>query len=342
MAEKNTLSILESIRKKIQKLDEPRKADNKDFSDIGDEFDYVAPAKKNAPVQAVEEASPANPAPIKTDNAIEHEITESFEIDEEQEAEQPAPEEPVAQEVEAEEADINFDLDEDNAAEKEVEPIEAASVPAENTAEPVEEDEDLFEFDDDDSAEEMPDLEDDDLELDSETSDKADEELEEAVQPEEQVEKSDEDELEDLLKQEGSVKIEEVKVAPVNPSAPVVPMATLPPEPIKSAIYIPIPEVQSVSPSQPQVTDSAKKTFTNVNESLLDKQAATNITDSIKKLIDAKNAISGVTSFSKSEAFADIAAQLMEPRLEKWLNENLPSLVEKIVRDEIKKIIPKE
>jgi len=32
----------------------------------------------------------------------------------------------------------------------------------------------------------------------------------------------------------------------------------------------------------------------------------------------------------------------MEPRLEKWLNENLPNLVEKIVREEIRKIIPKE
>ena len=31
----------------------------------------------------------------------------------------------------------------------------------------------------------------------------------------------------------------------------------------------------------------------------------------------------------------------MEPKLEKWLNENLPNLVEEIVRKEIEKIIPK-
>jgi len=102
-------------------------------------------------------------------------------------------------------------------------------------------------------------------------------------------------------------------------------------------------------------TNTPKKTFVDMNEflnhkdskaktddSLLNPQIAGTITDSIKKLVDAKNVVSGVTSFSKSEAFGDIAAQLMEPRLEKWLNENLPNLVEKIVREEIRKIIPKE
>ncbi len=354
MAEKNTLSILESIRKKIQKLDEPRKTDNKDFSDIGDEFDYVAPAKKNAPVQSAQEASSLEPEPLKTDNTIEHEITESFELGDEQKFEQSESLEPIAQELEKEDANINFAED----AEKDLEVIEATSVSIENIAEPVDEDEDLFEFDDDDSAEEMPDLKDDDFELNSEINDKTDEELEDSIQPEEdvvaeedsvekiaeepeelplvevkpeeEVEKSDEDELEDLLKQEAATKTEDVKVMPVKPVASVVP---------------------PVISSQPKVADLAQKTFTNVDEflthsgseeSLLNKQAASNITDSIKKLVDAKNVVSGVTSFSKSEAFADIAAQLMEPRLEKWLNENLPSLVEKIVRDEIKKIIPKE
>jgi len=32
---------------------------------------------------------------------------------------------------------------------------------------------------------------------------------------------------------------------------------------------------------------------------------------------------------------------LMEPKLEKWLNDNLPELVENIVREEIEKIVPK-
>jgi cell pole-organizing protein PopZ len=31
----------------------------------------------------------------------------------------------------------------------------------------------------------------------------------------------------------------------------------------------------------------------------------------------------------------------MEPKLEKWLNENLPLMVENIIREEIEKIVPK-
>ena len=63
-------------------------------------------------------------------------------------------------------------------------------------------------------------------------------------------------------------------------------------------------------------------------------------TESIKKLIDAKNVVAGISNFSQSSAFPELAIQLMEPKLERWLNENLSHLVEKIVREEIKKIIP--
>jgi cell pole-organizing protein PopZ len=65
-------------------------------------------------------------------------------------------------------------------------------------------------------------------------------------------------------------------------------------------------------------------------------------TESIKKLIDAKNMVSGISSFAQGSAFTELAANLMEPKLEKWLNEHLSELVEKIVREEIKKIISKE
>ena len=64
--------------------------------------------------------------------------------------------------------------------------------------------------------------------------------------------------------------------------------------------------------------------------------------DSVRKLIDAKNVVSGISTFSQGPAFVELATHLMEPKLEKWLNEHLPELVEKIVREEIKKIIPKD
>lgn len=440
MAEKNTLSILESIRKKIQKLDEPKKADNKDFSDIGDEFDYVAPVKKNTLTQPpADQNVVAKPAPIKTDNEIEREITESFETaDDEQEVEESSALQDDEQEVEQSNTPHLNPLQDDDPIESTKTTSEASQQSAE---EPLEDEEDLFEFDDEeddfesdleeDFEEEMPDLEDDDLETDLEENDseedleeddleenhsesdpeesdseadleehldleednKADEDSEEDFQEEnivaeeknstekssenseeeflikspnhqelkteEQPEKSDEDELEELLRQEASAKIEEaakqLKPATVDKSEFLA-------KTNKSPVYIPIleeparsAEIDFINPAplqkEVQTNDLPKKTFTNVDEflthndveeSLLNQKTASNVADSIKKLVDAKNVVSGVTSFSKSEAFADIAAQLMEPRLEKWLNENLPSLVEKIVRDEIKKIIPKE
>ncbi len=74
---------------------------------------------------------------------------------------------------------------------------------------------------------------------------------------------------------------------------------------------------------------------------VLDEVTVKQTTDSVKKLLDAKNIISGVSSFSQSPMLAELATQLLEPKLEKWLNSNLSDLVEKIVREEIKKLFPR-
>ena len=57
--------------------------------------------------------------------------------------------------------------------------------------------------------------------------------------------------------------------------------------------------------------------------------------------MEAKNLVNSVGKFSQDETLTKIAMNLMEPKLEKWLNDNLPSLVENIVREEIEKIVPK-
>jgi cell pole-organizing protein PopZ len=80
----------------------------------------------------------------------------------------------------------------------------------------------------------------------------------------------------------------------------------------------------------------------NRRHSIINDVTVSKTTDSIKKLIDAKNVVTGISSFSQSPAFAELAIQLMEPKLEKWLNEHLPSMVEDVVREEIKKLIPKD
>lgn len=63
--------------------------------------------------------------------------------------------------------------------------------------------------------------------------------------------------------------------------------------------------------------------------------------NSIQKLLDAKSMMTGISNFMKTPYPIEIAVQLMEPKLEKWMNENLAQIVEKIVKEEISKIIPK-
>lgn len=74
----------------------------------------------------------------------------------------------------------------------------------------------------------------------------------------------------------------------------------------------------------------------------LDEATVKQTTESVKKLLDARNVVSGIANFSQSPILAELAMQMLEPKLEKWLNENLSQMVETVVREEIKKIISKE
>jgi len=79
-----------------------------------------------------------------------------------------------------------------------------------------------------------------------------------------------------------------------------------------------------------------------VNYNLIHEETIYQANNSIKKLVDAKNMIKNVNNFAHNDILNKIAISLMEPKLEKWLNENLPQLVEEIVKQEIDKIVPKE
>jgi len=79
-----------------------------------------------------------------------------------------------------------------------------------------------------------------------------------------------------------------------------------------------------------------------ISHNLIREETVYQSTNSIKKLMEAKNIVKKVNdSFGNDELLNKIAMNLMEPKLEKWLNDNLPKLVEEIVRTEIEKIIPK-
>ena len=88
-------------------------------------------------------------------------------------------------------------------------------------------------------------------------------------------------------------------------------------------------------------SDPKNPIFEKVNYNLIREEAVFQASNSMKKLMEAKNLVNNVGNFARDETLTKIAVSLMEPKLEKWLNDNLPSLVENIVREEIEKIVPK-
>jgi len=90
-----------------------------------------------------------------------------------------------------------------------------------------------------------------------------------------------------------------------------------------------------------QMTSNPVMNYSSQPASIINEETMIKTTESVKKLIDAKNMVNSVSNFSQSPVLAEIALQLLEPKLEKWFHENLPQMVEKIVSEEIKKIIPK-
>lgn len=91
-------------------------------------------------------------------------------------------------------------------------------------------------------------------------------------------------------------------------------------------------------------SDEIKKSinFERINYNLIREETAYQANNSIKKLVEAKQMIKSVNNFAHNDILNKIAISLMEPKLEKWLNENLPDMVEGIVREEIEKIVSKE
>ena len=78
-----------------------------------------------------------------------------------------------------------------------------------------------------------------------------------------------------------------------------------------------------------------------INYNLIHEETIYQASNSMKKLMEAKNLVNNIGNFARDETLTKIAINLMEPKLEKWLNDNLPSMVENIVREEIEKIVPK-
>lgn len=364
MTKKNTLSILENIKKKLNKFDEPKKSDGKNFSDLGDEFEYIDPNKKN---EEENTKLPVSEPKAEHDVILEQEIENSF--SEETEGKNHEEEAHEGATVEDEEDIFNLDNIDDSQIENEERESESEEIVNQDAAinsseEPLEEDEDLFH----------------DLDLEEENIEHEHEEDIKIAEPEheESIEENfDDDFFEDEAHEEEDVSVEQNNVEAEEGQLFADDSAE---ENSNHAVRIEENEALSfkhktlaeqhqdldellakndekyIKKEEDNIdnwakNDVSKADFTRaqtnqqqvvaVTNSILKQESMQKATDSMKKLIDAKNAVVEINAFTKSDNLSEIAMRLLEPRLEKWLNENLPQIVERIVQEEIKKIIPR-
>ncbi len=416
MAEKNTLSILESIKQKMIQFDQKDSKKTSSFS--GDEFAYISPEKNNLNKTTEENAAPAqeNQA-LNKDSELDHNDQKKSAVDladEEDHEENPFISNPLTQDnddflfedddeivetqkksflqhdvPESEENKLEVDnkkKEEISKPEVEVKKEEIFSIPSkapienkvENQSLPKDEDDlDLDDLDLDEDEDPKPEVkkydsqshdlgfdededfltledEDEDLDIDKLEEIGPEPKIQEAVNNFDEDEDLDIDELEEFRpepkKQEAithfdkddffDIKKSEDKdfLSDIDLDSEDEVLEEKKPEPEKQEFK----QMSTVSSVSNVSSISVKKD--KLDQSLISEETLQQTTSSIKKLIDANNVVHGMKSFSNpnNSAFNELAVQLMEPKLEKWLNEHLSNLVEEIVREEIKKIIPRD
>lgn len=101
---------------------------------------------------------------------------------------------------------------------------------------------------------------------------------------------------------------------------------------IQDEIAIEEPVVQASPEPTPVVEPSPASVERPSNlESLISQQAATSVSESFSNL-------SGLLVSSQAKTMEDLLKEMLRPMLQSWLDENLPSLVEKMVAAEIRRL----
>lgn len=105
--------------------------------------------------------------------------------------------------------------------------------------------------------------------------------------------------------------------------------------------------INSINNAPDQTVNNSNNDMTKDKNSIISPTIANNTANTIKELMQAipkKQFLlnNPAPAFKSGETIEDMVAAMLEPKLEQWLNENLPALVEKVVRSEIKKILPQD
>jgi len=100
----------------------------------------------------------------------------------------------------------------------------------------------------------------------------------------------------------------------------------------------------SIENNNPQTIDKLNQNNKSLPENIsISKEVTAKVNESIQKLVDTKNSIVDsspiYSQYIQSSAFNELAMKLIEPKIERWLENNLPQIVERVVQNEIKKMI---
>ena len=98
------------------------------------------------------------------------------------------------------------------------------------------------------------------------------------------------------------------------------------------------------NPNQPNYSEQSSIIHENMSSNkydLIKEQTVSSISKSIDKLAEAQQALSNANKITQDENLKQLLQKMIEPKLEQWLNNNLPDLVEKIVQTEIAKLFDK-
>lgn len=94
-------------------------------------------------------------------------------------------------------------------------------------------------------------------------------------------------------------------------------------------------EIDPGAPPSPPREDSTPQHFSAVaagrTSSILSEQTSRQVAAAFEELSDA-------FAENRRQRFDDMAAEMMRPMLQEWLDNNLPTLVEKLVREEIERV----
>ena len=101
-------------------------------------------------------------------------------------------------------------------------------------------------------------------------------------------------------------------------------------------------DLKDIEDEQTKTTEIFESEKYKNRQSLLKQEVIDSASQSINKLITASNIAKSMEEMANQVDIEKIAIEAMMPKIEEWLNNNLSELVEKIVKEEISKIIPQK